>query len=46
MPRVLFYARFASDNQREVLIEDQFRICEEYTQREGWIITATYQDRA
>ncbi|MEN5300124.1 recombinase family protein [Brucella sp. TWI559] len=46
MKRIALYARYSSDNQREVSIADQFRICEERAQREGWNITACYQDAA
>jgi DNA invertase Pin-like site-specific DNA recombinase len=46
MKRIVIYARYSSDNQREASIEDQFRICEEQADREGWNIAATYNDSA
>ena len=42
--RVALYARYSSDNQRDASIQDQFRICRERAAKEGWQITATYQD--
>ena len=36
MIKVAIYARYSSDNQREASIEDQFRLCREYAQRQGW----------
>ena len=35
MTRVALYARYSSDNQRAASIEDQSRLCEERTTREG-----------
>jgi DNA invertase Pin-like site-specific DNA recombinase len=46
MPRVALYARYSSDLQRETSIEDQFRLCIEYAEREGWKIVKNYSDRA
>ena len=46
MSRVVLYARYSSDNQREASIADQFRICREQAGREGWRIMGTYQDAA
>ncbi|MEE4455306.1 recombinase family protein [Novosphingobium resinovorum] len=46
MTRVALYARYSSDNQREASIEDQFRICRERADREGWQIVAAYKDAA
>ncbi|MBF7013643.1 recombinase family protein, partial [Novosphingobium sp. HR1a] len=46
MTRVALYARYSSDNQRDASIEDQFRICRERADREGWQIVAAYKDAA
>ena len=46
MTRVVLYARYSTDNQREVSIEDQFRLCREHAEREGWKIVGTYHDAA
>jgi DNA invertase Pin-like site-specific DNA recombinase len=34
--RTAVYARFSSDLQRETSLEDQIRVCQEYTDRHGW----------
>ena len=34
--RVALYARFSSDAQRAASIEDQFRLCREQAERQGW----------
>ena len=36
--RAALYARYSSDQQRAVSIEDQFRVCREHADREGWRI--------
>jgi site-specific DNA recombinase len=46
MTRVALYARYSSDNQKESSITDQFRVCEQRASREGWTITARYEDKA
>ena len=46
MTRVALYARYSSENQKESSIEDQFRNCEKRAAREGWTVTARYEDRA
>ena len=46
MTRAALYARYSSDLQREASIEDQFRICREHAEREGWTVSATYRDAA
>lgn len=43
--RAAIYARYSSENQREVSIEDQSRICADRAARDGWTIIATYADR-
>ena len=38
MTRVVLYARYSSESQREASIEDQLRICRERAAREGWLL--------
>ena len=45
-PRVLVYARYSSDAQRDASIEDQVRICRARADREGWDIREVYADHA
>jgi site-specific DNA recombinase len=44
--KVAIYARYSSDNQRDASIADQFRVCREFAQRQGWQITREYSDHA
>ena len=44
--KVALYARYSSENQKESSITDQFRTCEQRATREGWTITARYEDKA
>lgn len=44
--KVAIYARYSSDNQRDASIPDQFRVCREFAQRQGWMIVGEYSDRA
>ncbi len=46
MTKAAIYARYSSDNQREASIEDQFRLCREYAQRQGWQVVESYSDQA
>jgi len=46
MPKVAIYARYSTDNQSVVSIEDQFRICREHASRERWHVVDTYHDAA
>ncbi len=46
MPKVALYARYSTDNQSVVSIEDQFRICREHADREHWQVVDTYHDAA
>ena len=46
MPKVALYARYSTDNQSVVSIEDQFRICREHADRERWQVVDTYHDAA
>jgi len=36
--KVAIYARYSSENQRDASIADQFRVCREFAQRQGWHI--------
>lgn len=44
--KVATYCRFSSDRQRESSIADQLRNCERHADRQGWEITARFEDRA
>ena len=44
--RVVVYARYSSDNQRDASIEDQIRLCRTRIEREGWSYLVAYADRA
>ena len=44
--KVAIYARYSSENQREASIADQFRVCREFAQRQGWTIAGEYEDAA
>ena|SRR2546427_7108034 len=44
--KVAIYARYSSENQRDVSIADQFRVCREFAQRQGWHIEREYSDHA
>jgi DNA invertase Pin-like site-specific DNA recombinase len=46
MTRIALYARYSSDQQSAASIEDQFRICRERAEREGWHVVQTYADAA
>ena len=45
MTRVVLYARYSSEGQRDASIEDQYRNCERYAEREGWKIVQRYADK-
>jgi site-specific DNA recombinase len=40
--RCAIYARFSSDRQSPVSIEDQIRKCREYAGRQGWVVLEEY----
>jgi site-specific DNA recombinase len=40
------YARFSSDLQKDVSIDDQFALCETYAKREGLKVISRFSDRA
>src|SRR5260221_3765968 len=44
--KVAIYARYSSDNQRDASIGDQFRVCREFAERQGWTIAGEYKDAA
>ncbi len=44
--KVAIYARYSSENQRDASIADQFRVCREFAQRQGWHIAAEFSDHA
>jgi site-specific DNA recombinase len=45
--KVVLYARYSSEGQREASIEDQYRVCEAYCKRlDGWDIVQRYGDKA
>src|SRR5258708_36945477 len=44
--KVAIYARYSSENQRDASITDQFRVCREFAQRQGWTIASEYEDHA
>ncbi|MCG8356286.1 MAG: recombinase family protein [Kiloniellales bacterium] len=46
MLSVALYARYSSDNQRDASIEDQWRLCRERAEREGWKVVDSYSDRS
>lgn len=46
MTRVALYARYSSNNQHEISLEDQFHNCREYAAREKWRIVKNYADSA
>src|SRR6187401_380270 len=44
--KIAIYARYSSENQRDASITDQFRICREFAQRQGWTIAGEFEDHA
>lgn len=44
--RVVIYARYSSDNQRDASIADQLRICREFAARQGWTVVEEFTDHA
>ena len=43
---VALYGRYSSEGQREASVEDQFRNCQRYAEREGWEVVSRYEDKA
>jgi site-specific DNA recombinase len=46
MLRAAIYARFSSENQNEKSTQDQIALCRDLCQREGFTVTAVFEDRA
>ena len=44
--RVAIYARYSTDMQNPTSCEDQIRLCQERATREGWTVSAVYEDSA
>ena len=44
--KVAIYARYSSDLQNVRSIDDQFRVCQERVEREGWTVHEHYMDYA
>jgi site-specific DNA recombinase len=44
--KIAIYARYSSENQRDASIADQFRVCREFAERQGWHIAAEFSDHA
>ena len=44
--RWVHYGRYSTDMQSAASIEDQFRVCRERCEREGWTFVEAYEDRA
>ncbi len=44
--KVVLYARYSSENQRDASIEDQLRLCRVHAEKQGWTIVDSYTDRA
>ena len=44
--KVALYARYSSDNQRDASIADQFRVCRDYAEKQGWRVVEEYSDHA
>ena len=44
--RTAIYARYSSDLQSESSIDDQVRLCQEYSEREGWKLVEIFSDAA
>ncbi len=46
MKKIAIYARYSSDLQDESSVEDQFLVCRERANKEGWQVVQTYCDHA
>ena len=44
--RVAAYARYSTSLQSTASVEDQWRECRAYAERQGWQIVESYSDRA
>lgn len=45
MTTAVIYARFSTELQSESSIADQFRVCREYAEANGWQVSAEFSDR-
>lgn len=43
--RVALYARYSTDMQNPMSVDDQFRLAERYAAREGWVVVERFSDR-
>lgn len=46
MPNVALYARYSSDLQSSQSIDDQFNLCRQFAERQGWRVVQYYRDEA
>ncbi len=46
MPNVALYARYSSDLQNSQSIDDQFNLCRQFAERQGWKVVEYYRDEA
>ena len=46
MNKAVIYARYSSDSQSEQSIEGQMQVCNEYAEKNGYVIVGEYIDRA
>ncbi|WP_376745786.1 recombinase family protein [Sinorhizobium psoraleae] len=46
MPRVALYARYSSELQNPRSVDDQFLVCRQLAEREGWEVADCYRDEA
>ncbi|OOO17846.1 UNVERIFIED_ORG: hypothetical protein BTE55_32410 [Rhizobium sophorae] len=46
MPRVALYARYSSDLQNPRSADDQFLICRQFAEQQGWQVVGCYRDEA
>ena len=44
--KIVLYARYSSDNERDASIADQLRVCRAYAERQSWTICEEYTDHA
>lgn len=46
MPNVALYARYSTNLQNAQSIDDQFNLCRQFSERQGWKVVACYRDEA
>lgn len=46
MPNVALYARYSSDLQNPHSIDDQFNLCRQFAERQGWKVVGYYRDES